>query len=1042
MKAVLLLFTTLALCFVCLNSAQAQDPPTNAFVRIGVDGEFPAGSVSKVGSALITIETGYSNSVIFYTLDGSSPDFNSPVYGGPFVMSNSVIVRALALDVDTFDTVEASPLAVVITSVYTLTLTVGGNGNVVADPPTGPYSSNSVVTLTATPDSGWIFDHWSGDADGSTNVVAVTMDGPRSVEAVFAKLFPVATASTGGGSINVDPLRVDYPSNSVVTLTAIASNDWTFLFWQGAVTGTSNPVNLVVNGPMNVSAVFGTTLATSIVGLGSLHLNATNPIAYGTIVSATALPASGWLFERWAGDAVGGSNPIQLTMNAPRAVQAVFTQEYYPVVASTAGGGTVDVDPAPGPYPSYSEVAITAEPSDGWTFLGWQGDASGTNNPRALLVDGLKNVTAVFGRIVETAVIGSGAVELSPIGLVPYGTVVHAAAVPDAGSYFLQWGSALSGTNSPSEFSMVNTNPVRAVFGALQPGEAALSIRIVGPGGVEVMPRQQVYPAGSMVTLSANPVGVLNQFSGWSGDAAGAENPLVLTLNTSKVVTATFGSIAPALAIVRHGDGIQVSWLVTPRHFELETTTNLFTWSPVALGPLTTNGDTISVNLPATDSQRFFRLRSLQFPLFQFAIFYEDLLEFSTGSPMTVNGRVHANGSIYTGTDSSLTFKDVVTTTGTISSPANNGHSSTWTGPTIFSGNPPSITNVAALRITALGTNNLHAIIERPPAGESPNSAFGKSRLYNQAHVIVLVSNSFTTLRIQTSPNGEVPGTDPVPYVQVVSNSLVSLNGNFPFLNLTNRFFDQREGRSNIVAQIDVTRYAQWLATNSAVAGKFPPASSTYPTILFVADERTTTANQLTVVRLANGRFPPQNGGLGFTVATPNPLYVWGHYNQTNAALLNQTNTTSGTVPCALMSDALTILSSNWIDSRCTSALNNYSTNDAANTTVNAAILTGIVPSAGSASTQFSGGVHNLPRLLEDWYQGGASNQKTLTLNTSIVRLFNSTRATARFRNPSTFPGTSNWYYDPPRRNFCLDPNFADPAKLPPGTPFVLPWLP
>ena len=31
----------------------------------------------------------------------------------------------------------------------------------------------------------------------------------------------------------------------------------------------------------------------------------------------------------------------------------------------------------------------------------------------------------------------------------------------------------------------------------------------------------------------------------------------------------------------------------------------------------------------------------------------------------------------------------------------------------------------------------------------------------------------------------------------------------------------------------------------------------------------------------------------GFTVATPNPLYVWGNYNCPNAAYLNTTNTTT-----------------------------------------------------------------------------------------------------------------------------------------------------
>ena len=67
----------------------------------------------------------------------------------------------------------------------------------------------------------------------------------------------------------------------------------------------------------------------------------------------------------------------------------------------------------------------------------------------------------------------------------------------------------------------------------------------------------------------------------------------------------------------------------------------------------------------------------------------------------------------------------------------------------------------------------------------------------------------------------------------------------------------------------------------------------------------------------------------------------------------------------------------------------------------------------------------NLPRLLEDWTTGSA----TLTLNTSIVNLYNSVQATAQF----VFPGI--YYYAPSVRNFNFDANFLDFRKLPPGTP-------
>ena len=148
-------------------------------------------------------------------------------------------------------------------------------------------------------------------------------------------------------------------------------------------------------------------------------------------------------------------------------------------------------------------------------------------------------------------------------------------------------------------------------------------------------------------------------------------------------------------------------------------------------------------------------------------------------------------------------------------------------------------------------------------------------------------------------------------------------------------------------------------------------------------------------------------------------------YNCPDSTALNTTNTTK-VYPASLVSDALTILSPAWLDSQSATSLGG-SKAVATSTTVNAAILTGIVPSTGSDANSFSGGVHNLPRLLEDWGNGGAV---TLSLNTSIVNFFTSSRATHQWENPG------NYYYAPTRA-FSFDLNFLDYSKQPPGTPML-----
>ena len=410
-------------------------------------------------------------------------------------------------------------------------------------------------------------------------------------------------------------------------------------------------------------------------------------------------------------------------------------------------------------------------------------------------------------------------------------------------------------------------------------------------------------------------------------------------------------------------------------------------------------------------------------PVFQFAIFYNGLLEFSTAATMTVRGRTHANANIYTGSGSQLTFNGTVTTSGTISSPANAGGGPSWTYKGTFNGSPTYRTNVPVLNLP-VGTNNtaaaVHAIIEMPPSGEDVTSPLGQQRYYNKAHVVMLVSNDTVTAMIKNDI-GDTPITVSVP---TWGTNSPQLSTDLPFLSITNRFREGREvGKTNILTQIDVNLYNRWLLTNSSIATKFI-TSGKYPNIAYVADNRTPSSTLLYSVRLTNGVAIPTNGTTGFTLATPNPLYVWGNYNSPNAVNLDSTNT-SGTQPSSFACDALTVLSSSFTDSE---SYLTYSTGsatfDAVNTTVNACMITGVVPSTGITTSTFSGGVHNLPRLLEDW------SGKTLTLNTSIVCLFNSTMATNKF----VWPGTT---YNPPSRNFNFDPNLANIARQPPGTPML-----
>ena len=428
-------------------------------------------------------------------------------------------------------------------------------------------------------------------------------------------------------------------------------------------------------------------------------------------------------------------------------------------------------------------------------------------------------------------------------------------------------------------------------------------------------------------------------------------------------------------------------------------------------------------------------------PITTYAIFYNGELEFSDCAPMLVNGRVHANSDIRVGagSGSTLTFNAKVTAVGTMSAPQRGGISiwtpddpSTWQ--TTFNGG--YTTNNPMVNL-AFSMTNTHSIIDipPPPAIESVMSQQGVTRLYNQAQVVLIVTNGpgaspNVLLTLQTSYNGGLPGADGSKVFMVLTNATETyLDTNkivaLPFLSLTNTFADQRQNQnSQFVTQIDVNQYNSWLLTNSVVTGKF--TGNSYPTILYVADRRNIGSTKQAVVRLVNGAKLPVNNGLGFTVATQNPLYVKGNYNVTinsNTYAMGLGSTTNGSsVPAALLSDSITILSPNWQDSQSSGG---YSGRGAADMTFNAALVTGNMPSTGTSASTFSGGVHNLTRFLEDW--SGCN----LTLNTSIVCLYASHMATNQFQMPGA-------YYAPPTRNWGFDQTYYSPNKQPPGVPCAL----
>ena len=68
----------------------------------------------------------------------------------------------------------------------------------------------------------------------------------------------------------------------------------------------------------------------------------------------------------------------------------------YSLTVDKVGEGEVTKDPDQIEYQLYDQVTLTATADPGWTFTGWDGDASGDVNPLTIIMDANKSITAYF----------------------------------------------------------------------------------------------------------------------------------------------------------------------------------------------------------------------------------------------------------------------------------------------------------------------------------------------------------------------------------------------------------------------------------------------------------------------------------------------------------------------------------------------------------------------------------------------------------------------------------------------------------------------
>ncbi|WP_374688889.1 DUF1349 domain-containing protein [Promineifilum sp.] len=438
-----------------------------------------------------------------------------------------------------------------------LNVTTTGSGAVERLPNKENYACDESVTLTAVPGDGYKFDSWSGALSGNTNPATLVMNETKNVTANFvpAAQYTVTVSASGPGAVVRSPDKPTYTAGEEVTITATPSLGGAFTGWSGDATGTTNPLVIEVSQNTTIVGNFAAapprTLTVTTVGPGTV---ANNPpgtsFVSGTQVTLTATPTGNAAFVGWSGALSGDANPATIIMDADKAVTATFKENVYSLTLSPGPNGTIEAVPSKPLYYDGETVTLTATPALGYSFANWTGDLSGSANPATLVMTKNATVGAVFvsdgGYPVNVAVVGQGTVVKNPpkdeYGL---GEQVILTATPAAGKEFVGWSGDLTGSVNPATITVTGEMNITATFG--EPGVYSLTLLPGANGSISADPQRPLYAVGEQVTLTAEPA-LGYMFTGWGGDATGTTNPLIISMDGNKTISATF-AVAPLYTV-------------------------------------------------------------------------------------------------------------------------------------------------------------------------------------------------------------------------------------------------------------------------------------------------------------------------------------------------------------------------------------------------------------------------------------------------------------------------------------------------------------
>ena len=345
------------------------------------------------------------NAIIHYTTDGTIPTKDSPIYTGPFWLSESATVKAIGYACAFKpSSVAASQLTVNIPGARITGLPTPSTGGTVSGGGVVAHGSN--VTLCATANSCSTFANWTegGTVVSTSPCYAFVAVSNRTLLANFTLFTRTISAavSPGGTGTATGGGAVDCGSN--VTVCATANPCYKFANWTDGGT-------LVSTQPCySFSAVSNRTLAANFIpSNNAIDTSATPPAAgttsgggtfgCGSNVTVIATPIGCYTFANWTegGTVVSSAASYSFPAAGDRALVAHFNPATVNISLSVTPSGSGTIGGA-GPVSCGANVTVVATPNPTYGFVQWTdgGEVVSSNAHYAFTAGGDRTLVAVF----------------------------------------------------------------------------------------------------------------------------------------------------------------------------------------------------------------------------------------------------------------------------------------------------------------------------------------------------------------------------------------------------------------------------------------------------------------------------------------------------------------------------------------------------------------------------------------------------------------------------------------------------------------------